>query len=529
MKKYLALTGFILLISLALRIFQLSSAPLGFTWDEAALGYNAYSLLKTGRDEFGKFMPVIFRSFGDYKPGLYIYTALPPVAIFGLNEFSTRLPSAIFGTLLVGVIGLFSWKLFGKKASLVSIGLLAINPWAIHFSRGAWEANVSFFFTALASLLFIRKKYLLSALFFGLTFWTYQGAKLFTPLIILALIISFRLLIYKKFILPAILLSAFIFPLLLNFSSQSGRLVVLGVFNYVRPVAVVSNILRQDSLSAPDFIFNFFHAEIIDQTRGIVERFLNHYSPQFLFISGDWSNLRHTTPFTGYFYITEFITILLGLSFLLKNISPGVRFLLLWLIFSVLPSAFSRDIVSGVRSLPELFPLIIFSSIGMVRLLKRPLILVPLTLITLLLFIYYLDMYYVHASKYAAADWLYPYKPALESIKPKLNSVDRVVMTSSLGQPYIFVLFYYQIDPKYAQAQLSKLKSDSVDVSHIDSFDKFTFTKFYWPKERGEHATLYIGDQFELPETDLHQSNLTRLPDINYPNGSIAWKIVELK
>ena len=78
-------------------ICLLAKTPL--LWDEAALGYNAYSISQTLRDEYGQFMPLIFKSFGDYKPGLYVYLAVPFVTIFGLNEISVRLPSIILGAL----------------------------------------------------------------------------------------------------------------------------------------------------------------------------------------------------------------------------------------------------------------------------------------------------------------------------------------------------------------------------------------------------------------------------------------------
>ena len=168
MKKIIILF-FILTLGISLRLFRLDSRPLGFTWDEAALGYSAYSLLKTGRDEHKQALPIIFKSFGDYKPGLYVYLTVPSIASLGLNEFATRLPSALMGTILVIVIYLWTKNLW-------ITGLLALNPWAIHFSRGAWESNVSLTLTVLGVVLLIKKRWLLSALFLGLTFWTYQGA-----------------------------------------------------------------------------------------------------------------------------------------------------------------------------------------------------------------------------------------------------------------------------------------------------------------------------------------------------------------
>ena len=91
----------IFLLATILRLWQLGTVPVSPDWDEAAIGYNAYSLLSTGKDEFGKTFPLVFRSFNDYKPPLYIYLTMPSIAIFGLNTWSVRLPSALMGILAV--------------------------------------------------------------------------------------------------------------------------------------------------------------------------------------------------------------------------------------------------------------------------------------------------------------------------------------------------------------------------------------------------------------------------------------------
>src|SRR5271170_7064405 len=83
----------ILVLGLALRLWQLGAVPPSPDWDEVALGYDAYSIMHTGRDEFGAFLPSVLRSFDDYKPALYAYLAIPTVAVFGLTTFAVRLPS----------------------------------------------------------------------------------------------------------------------------------------------------------------------------------------------------------------------------------------------------------------------------------------------------------------------------------------------------------------------------------------------------------------------------------------------------
>ena len=147
----------IILIAAGLRLWQLDKYPAGFNADEAAIGYNAYSLLETGKDEYGTPWPLSFKSFGDFKPGLYFYFVMPFVKIFGLNEWAVRVPSAVLGIGTVIIIYFLAEEIFkNSKVGLVSSLLLAISPWHIQFSRGGWETNAATFFMSLGTLLFIK-------------------------------------------------------------------------------------------------------------------------------------------------------------------------------------------------------------------------------------------------------------------------------------------------------------------------------------------------------------------------------------
>src|SRR3989339_1172095 len=102
----------ILGLAFLLRIIALDSYPVGFTPDEASFGYDAYSLLKTGKDQWGNSFPLVLKSFGDYKAPVYAYLTMPSVAIFGLTKFAVRLPNALLGSLAVYVVYLLINKLF---------------------------------------------------------------------------------------------------------------------------------------------------------------------------------------------------------------------------------------------------------------------------------------------------------------------------------------------------------------------------------------------------------------------------------
>ncbi len=490
MKKFLTLL-FIIIIGATLRVYGLDKRPVGLTWDEAALGYNAYSLIKTGKDEHGQILPIVFKSFGDYKPGLYVYLTAPFVKVLGLNEVSTRLASAISGILLIVVVYLLSRNLYASF-------LLAINPWALQFSRGAWEANVFVLLLTLGTVLFIKSQkksptfyYLISSIFFGLTFWTYQGAKMFTPFVILLLLFVYRKnLNIKKMIWGIVGLFLFLLPIIIGLPTQSGRLKVSSVFSYTRNSEVTSEILRQDS--GNQILYGLFNSEVIDQGRGIVQRYLNYFSPRFLFLEGDWSNVRQTIVYSGNLYLFEFITVILGLA-------TGVGPLLLgWLALAPLPAAFSRDIITSVRSLPMIIPLVIISGLG-ARKINKLLFLVS----SLLFLVRFADLYWNHDYFFSSNDWVSEYKQTVQRVAMNQDEYKNIYFTDLLGQPYIFLLFHQKYDPTLYQKDHVYKEGNGGDVGSVTSFGKYKFGRVYWPEMRGKDDTLFVGGEYELVVDDI--------------------------
>src|SRR3989344_3779026 len=88
----------IFVIAILLRFWMLGENPPSLTWDEAAWGYNAYSIGINGRDELGCFLSfVFFNFFGVFNPPFFVFLAVLPFKFFGLSEFAVRFPSALFG------------------------------------------------------------------------------------------------------------------------------------------------------------------------------------------------------------------------------------------------------------------------------------------------------------------------------------------------------------------------------------------------------------------------------------------------
>lgn len=542
----------IFLLALFLRTYKLGSYPVSLTWDEAALGYNAYSILKTGKDEYGSVLPLIFKSFGDYKPGLYVYLAVPFVWLIGLSELAVRFPSALLGSLLA-IVGyclakrLTSSERFGIIFSI----LLAINPWLIHFSRGAWEANVTVFEIFLAFYLFIngiKNKNNLSLFFssvlFGLTFITYQGAKVFTWLVVFGLVAIWRrempkLSTRKIFLLALPLVASFLVVSWgLMAGETAGRLKVMSVFSYSRPMEVIQQIKKEGGVSESLF-FPLFHSEGLSFLRGILGRYFNHLSAKFLFFEGDWSSRRHNTTYFGMMYLASLPFLILGLIITLGRKPKKHDYLFLfWLLMAPVPAAITRDSIQGVRSLPMAVPLVYFEAVGLTVVLEASMKLKKIrTLLYLFLFsgylfnvIMYLDLYYIHFPINSAKDWLYGYKDMVGYVAKVQENYQKVVITQKYGQPYIYYLFYNRYPPEMYQKQAYLKENPYGDVGEIEKIDKVEFRNIYWPADRGISKGIFVGDEFELPLHDLvDQEKFQILKEVKFPDGGLAFRIVETR
>src|SRR3989338_6107023 len=196
----------ILVLFLVTRLYKISEIPSSVYWDEASIGYNAYAISQTGRDEWGEFLPIHFRAFGEFKLPVYIYSVVPSVMLFGLNEFSVRFPSVLYSLGVVLLSYLLAKRLFNSEAvGLLSSFFMAASPWFFIFSRTGYEATAGLMFYLLGIYLFffISKNpwyVFFSILSFILSAYSYNSFRIIIPLTILILLIMERhnLMILRK-------------------------------------------------------------------------------------------------------------------------------------------------------------------------------------------------------------------------------------------------------------------------------------------------------------------------------------------
>lgn len=483
----------ILIIVLAafLRFYHLSSNPPSLNWDETSNGYNAYSILKTARDEYGNFLPLTIRSFGDYNMPLSVYLLIPSIAFFGLTEVGVRFPSALLGTLSVLFTYFLVLKLSQKRIiALISAALLAISPWHLQFSRYDHEANFMSFFAIVGLTLFFAstKKFrylVLSAISFVLALNSYHAAKIWLPALFLILSIFYirQLLPFGKKLI--IILAIFIIgsvPILLNFNNSLIRAQSVGVIGQKTPVQL------------------------------FISGYLSEYNLNFLFTNGD--NIgRHSVPGMGELYIFELPFLLAGLIYLIYKKPKNWKFVIGWLAIAGFAPAIATPTphaLRGLTFLPVWQTITAFGFYAFVKSKVSKIIKFSLCLTVLVVGFYnistYLHLYYSHYPKEKATDWQYGYKQMINYVDSVKEEYSSVAITNYYGNPYIFTLFYSQFEPTIYQKNPNK-----------EAFDKFEFFGASWGKTK-EGPALVV-----TPPWQAHPDNIVK--QIYAPNGDLVFTI----
>ena len=182
-----------------LRLYRLSEFPPALNWDEVSHGYNAYSVLKTGVDEWGKKLPLLnFRAYGDYPLPLNLYLTAPFIFFLGLSEFSIRFPHAILGILTIVSTYFLAYGVTKKKSiGVISAFLVAVSPWTLFSSRFVVQSNVSVFLLTTSMAFFFnrdKRAYFLpvSFLLLFLTLFSYHSTRIFSPLLLITILVVYR-------------------------------------------------------------------------------------------------------------------------------------------------------------------------------------------------------------------------------------------------------------------------------------------------------------------------------------------------
>jgi len=536
-KKKIILT-LIFLLALGARLFNVGNYPT-FISDEASIGYNAWSILKTGKDEWGKFLPLSFKAFGEYKLPLYIYLLVPFVKIFGLNELAVRLPSVIFGSFTVIAVYFLARELFLNKkweVPLIASFLLAISPWHIQASRMALEANLSLFLVVLGAILFLKglgnhKFLLFSFIVFALSFYTYNVCRLFVPLCFGFWLVLNRKKFggFKRLLLPGAVGILILIPLLTSgFRGTGERLEKVGIF-YDPGIKAEINEKRGACLNnCSEFICRVLYNRPVFYSLNFVKNYLTHFSWKFLFARGGGLS-QYGVPGRGEFYFFELPLIVLGIIYLIENHWFVSKLLFSWVFLAPIANSFTGQ-AHPVRAIFILPILQIFAACGLVfvmkvfknKIFKSFFILIFLG-IAVLSFKNFLIDYFLNYPQAHTSTWQAGYKPLYFKLTRMEGDYKRIFVTKFYGEPHIFYLFYRQYNPREYQEEEEVIRYDREDKwVNVDRIGK------YWFFEKINTEEVKRGDLVAIAPWQ-ENFELKVLNEIKYQDGKTAFLIGEVK
>jgi len=461
MKKTKKLSVFLLLAILVLAgvlyFYKLNAIPAGLYVDEAVAGYNAYSLLKTGKDEYGKAFPLALRFFGSYTPPLFVYLLIPFIWLFGLKVWVIRSVSGL--SMLGGILIVFFFlkSIAGKRKRLSLTGALifAVSPWTVFYARIGYEVTLAFFVYSLASLLLwlgLKKPKFRIAGFVLLSISAYAAhtEKYLAPLLMVLLLIFFR----KEFIFSKGKRATF-FGLGLAFLVQLPQIFLIKTAafwnkNDLFYTKAIANFAKTRLAGLPPVLsipYGFLR-EFCSQT-------LTYFSPRSLFFLPD-PDPQRSIPRLSVFYGFMVLFYLVGIYQLYINRKKSwAKYLLILSLSAPIPAALTGDPFSTQRALPLLLPMAIILALGGERLMvfikKRWQRLLIIALLMVISLFQLRRGYFIFLPQERARVWGLGFKELAEFIRSRPQEKFLIDQSSRIKPVYIELAFFNLYPPEKIQ------------------------------------------------------------------------------
>jgi len=474
--------------------------PPSLNWDEVSLGFNAFSLLKTGRDEWGTVLPLIFRAFGDFKLPAYVYFTVPV-------PFAVRLPSAIFGLLLIVISYLLGRRFFSKSVGLITALLVAISPWTWWLSRIALEANAGAFFITLGIYCLLSKKLNLGILFLGLSVWTYNSARIFSPLFLIGYWLINR---PKLSIVSYFLISIFFVPMFFQLLSPTGqaRYQTLSLLDS-------GAIARIEQLQTTKPGGRLLYNKVTYWTGSFVKNYLSYLSPNFLFLKGG-NHYQFSVQNHRLLYLITLPFLVIGLWKIRQN-----KLLLIWLLLAPVAGSLTRDAPHVLRAIPMLPLPMLLTAVGLSHFGKK----IKLVFFSILLLsaVSYALSANTYRDKYSQS-WQYGYVQTVQFIKDNYDKYDGIIFTKKYGEPHEFVAYYWPWNPADFPSQ--KQWDYHANWYWVNALDKFTFVNDW---EIADYVkTLDLSKRYLVVQSPEHETTGTEVFRINFLDDQPAFIIKQL-
>lgn len=446
-----------------LRLVNLANVPVGFHGDEAAIGYNAYALLNTGRDVNNILFPVVIDQWGDKRPAGLHYLTIPAIAIFGLTEFATRLPAAIFGIATVILFYFFVKDVFGdKNLAILAALLLAISPWHIVTSRATSESIVSMFFMLAAVWTFFlalknrdsSKRFLLvSLVLFGMSFWFYHASRVFVPLFVGVVVFVKNTRVPWGYV--GVLIALILILLVAGGTSRPKN---VSIFTSPQTQLIVDEQLREQ-VNQPILVKRLLHNKFAAYIQTFSRNYLAHFTGTFLALEGG-GPARYIVPWQGMMYLIDLPFLMIGCAWILYQgiwkRNRRYQAILLWLFLAPVPAALTFEDIPNVQRAILMVPsLIIITSVGIretIRLVRSERLFISLIFLAYgYSLLQFGDAYFFHTFTHQPWHRNVGEKELVFYINNQLKQGKKIVATASFDNNPLFYLFFLKMPPQLYQ------------------------------------------------------------------------------
>lgn len=483
----------VLFLAAMLRFPFLTTFPSGMVQDEVGLGYTAISIAETGKDEWGNPYPMVFKSFGDYKPPAFFYTTALVYKVVGWVPELPRLTSAIAGLFVVafGVLwmkNITKSEQFGLLAGL----FLAVSPWTVHLSRMALESNLGlafffgglYFYSTIQHTLSLKENFksiFFSALFFSASTYAYHGFRFTIILFLTALLVVTALTHIKKIAQILSKLSQITAVLLLSTVLSLPGFMGSGATNRLDQTLILTS---DKTIRLYEHYENNCHATAIQLnprltvlcklyynkfSRPILigaDSFAANISPGFLFFTGDSDVGRNPTE-AGEFFIFLLPFWMIGILYLAMNYKKNL-ILIVGYVVAVIPSTLAGD-PHAIRLsvlIPFVLAVIVFGIKVAAEYFKKNVTVFWYLLFAMLTFFtgkYILDY---SAATYAAHEDTMTYltfakKVALISHEYVENGYVVYADHDLYPEPHVYYAYWNQINPEVTQQSFANVYQES--------------------------------------------------------------------
>ncbi|MDD5415724.1 MAG: glycosyltransferase family 39 protein [Candidatus Daviesbacteria bacterium] len=526
----------IIVFSAILRFYQIGSIPPGLTIDESSQGYNAFSLLNTGKDRYGQPFPILFRLFDSIQVPLYTYLTIAPIYFFGNSIFSIRFISALSGVILIGITFLlfinFEKNRKNNSLAIISALMVAISPWAVFYSRICTEASLGVTLFILSIMFFYfslrhRRLFPIATFILGLSTHAYYSERIISILFLIGFIWLFRKTIFLQ-------RRIFILGIVLFIITQIPHLWVANSGAFTRRIIQVNYFSEQFFQENSGNLRNIPLGRLLFIVREFVSQYLAYFSPKNLFFDPDPQQGVRSMPDLSVFYSWVIIPFLFGLRSLILNRSLSfVKILILLLVIGPFAASLTRDPFATIRVLGFLWGITITIAFGLNYLLgifsSFKLKLLTFTVVVLLSLIQLYLAYFVLLKYERSHNYGYSYVELLKQIE-LMRDKHFVVDSSREPAAGIMFAFFKKYDPNKLQKDLGPLVVgryySSFDPNEIYIVDNIEARPIFW-KEDACKKQILVGDLLAISDNQVKEHKLSFLFDIKDTAGDVVLKAYE--